>query len=77
MNCPDCKADDITKDHTHADDLGVICVCNECEGTWIADRAGVIDKQTFCPGEARRAMQAQIDRDDFHRMANDPEGFGL
>jgi transcription initiation factor TFIIIB Brf1 subunit/transcription initiation factor TFIIB len=73
MNCPECKSDDVTQDHTHADSLGVVCVCVACEGTWIDGEAS----KTFCPGEARRALQSQIDRDDFQRAFNDPEGFGL
>ena len=77
MHCPECKSTDIDKDHTHADDLGVICLCVACEATWIANRAGKIELVTVSPGENRRALQAQIDAVDFHRQFNDPEGFGL
>ncbi len=77
MNCPECRGDDVTKNHEHADSLGVVCVCVACDATWISDRAGNIEKQTICPGEARRALQRDIDRNDFERAFNDPDGFGL
>lgn len=56
--------------------LGDVHVCAECEATWISE-AGVIDSQTLCKGEDLRAMQSQIDHDDFLRGFNDPEGWGL
>jgi hypothetical protein len=77
MNCPECNSPDISKDDIHADDLGTVCVCVECESTWIADTQGDIDTQTICKGENRRALQNQTDRCDFHRQFNDPYGFGL
>lgn len=73
MNCPKCKSTDIDQNQEHADTLGVVCVCVECESTWIAGE----EKQTFSDGEDRRAMQRQIDRDEFERAFNDPDGFGL
>ena len=77
MNCPECGSTDIDRNHEHADTLGVVCVCVPCESTWIADRAGNIELNTVSPGANRRALQAQIDRDDFTRQFNDPDGFGL
>ena len=77
MNCPECNSDDVTQDDTHAHDLGIVCVCVACDATWISDRAGTIERQTISPGEGRRELQRQIDRDDFHRAFNDNGSWGL
>lgn len=73
MQCPKCKSTDIEQNHEHADSLGIVCVCVECDSTWIAGE----ERQTFSDGDNRRAMQRQIDRDDFARQFNNPEDFGL
>ena len=64
MNCPKCKSNDI--DTNTVDGLGTVCECVECESTWIAGE----EKQTFSDGEGRRALQNQIDRNDFDRQFN-------
>lgn len=73
MNCPKCKSADIDRNHEHADTLGIVCVCVCCESTWIDGE----EKQTFSDGEGRRALQSAIDRADFDRAFNDPDGLGL
>ena len=74
MNCPECKADDCSAETVEG--LGTVHICAECEATWISEN-GVIDLLTVATGEGRRALQRQIDHDDFVRGFNDPEGWGL
>ena len=74
MNCPECKSADHSAEHV--DGLGTVHVCVECDATWISN-AGIIDTQTIASGEGRRALQRQIDRDDFVRAFNDDGSWGL
>jgi len=74
MNCPECTGGNITAEYCEG--LGTVHVCVECDATWISEN-GVIDRQTIASGEGRRALQRQIDYNDFTRAFNDPEGWGL
>lgn len=74
MKCPECQSLDHSSDEV--DGLGTVHVCVECDATWISEN-GVIDQQTVASGEGRRALQRQIDQDDFTRAFNDDDGWGL
>ncbi len=74
MQCPECNTTDCSSEYCEG--LGTVHVCVDCDATWISEN-GVIDRQTIASGEGRRALQREIDTNDFFRGFNDPEGWGL